>query len=136
MIKALNPKLAKDIVRSLELINRLGDKIEGLSINGAPAALLPTRAHFFVRAINGLYACVNDECGRHSGMKLNIGSLTSYQGTNCTHCKSKLLEVATCPSCGGLLVVGENSTSKGFRMKSNLIDLESGLFFDRLEDLI
>ena len=136
LIKALNPKLAKDIVRSLELINRLGDKIEGLSTNGAPAALLPTRAHFFVRAINGLYACVNDECGRHSGMRLNIGSLTSYQGTNCTHCKSKLLEVATCPSCGGLLVVGENSTSKGFRMKSNLIDLESGLFFDRIEDLI
>lgn len=47
-----------------------------------------------------------------------------------------MLEVATCPSCGGLIVVGETSTSKGFRMHINAIDLDNDIFFDTEEDLI
>lgn len=47
-----------------------------------------------------------------------------------------MLEVATCPSCGGLIVVGENSTSEGFRMHVNTVDLDNGVFFDADEDLI
>lgn len=47
-----------------------------------------------------------------------------------------MLEVATCPSCSGLIVVGETSTAKGFRMHVNTVDLDNSLFFDSEEDLI
>uniref|UniRef100_UPI004026D7A5 DEAD/DEAH box helicase n=1 Tax=Prevotella sp. TaxID=59823 RepID=UPI004026D7A5 len=135
--KLLDSVISKDTVKSLEVINALGDKVDGLNkADGGKAALLPSRIHYFVRSINGVYACVNPECSRHKKIRLGIGSLTTYQNTNCPVCKSKMLEVATCPSCGGLIVVGENSTSEGFRMHVNTVDLDNGVFFDADEDLI
>lgn len=137
IIKQIAPIFNKDVVKSLEIIDALGDKIDGLDKNnGISAALLPTRIHYFIRSINGVYACVNPECNRHKKIRLGIGSLTTYQNNNCPVCKSQMLEVATCPSCGGLIVVGETSTSKGFRMHINAIDLDNDIFFDTEEDLI
>lgn len=135
--KQLDSVISKDTVKSLEVINALSDKVDGLNkADGGKAALLPSRIHYFIRSINGVYACVNPECSRHKKIRLGIGSLTTYQNTNCPVCKSKMLEVATCPSCGGLIVVGENSTSEGFRMHVNTVDLDNGVFFDTDEDLI
>lgn len=131
------PGFSKDIVKSLELIDALGDKIDGLDKNSSnAAALLPSRIHYFIRSINGVYACVNPECTRHKNNRLKIGSLTTYQNNNCPICKSQMLEVATCHSCGGLIVVGETSTSKGFRMHVNMVDLDNNIFFDSEDDLI
>lgn len=135
--KQIAPGISTDIVKSLELIDALGDKIEGLDKNsGNATALLPSRIHYFIRSINGVYACVNSECTRHKNNRLEIGSLTTYQNNNCPVCKSQMLEVATCPSCSGLIVVGETSTAKGFRMHVNTVDLDNSLFFDSEEDLI
>ena len=135
--KQLDTLVSKDTLKSLEVINVLGDKVNGLNkADGGKAALLPSRIHYFIRSINGVYACVNPECSRHKKIRLGIGSLTTYQNTNCPVCKSKMLEVATCPSCGGLIVVGENSTSDGFRMHVNTVDLDNGVFFDTDEDLV
>ena len=135
--RQIAPDISKDIVKSLELIDALGDKVDGLDkTNCMAAALLPSRIHYFIRSINGVYACVNPECTRHKDKRLGIGSLTTYQNNNCPVCKSQMLEVATCRSCGGLIVVGETSTSKGFRMHVNTINLDNNIFFDSEEDLI
>ena len=135
--KQLDSVISKDTVKSLEVINALGDKVDGLNnVDGGKVALLPSRIHYFIRSINGVYVCVNPECSRHKKIRLGVGSLTTYQNTNCPVCKSKMLEVATCPSCGGLIVVGENSTSEGFRMHVNTVDLDNSVFFDTNEDLI
>jgi len=130
LVKQLDSNLTKSIEKSLELIDALADKVSGLNKkDGSDIALLPSRAHFFIRSISGVYACVNSECKRHKNIRLNIGSLTTYQNTNCPTCKSRLLEIATCPSCGGIVIVGETST-KGFRMHTNVVDLEKDLFFE------
>lgn len=135
--KQIDGSLSKDIVKSLEVIDALGNKVEGLDgANSAPTALLPSRIHYFVRSINGVYACVNPDCSHHKKIRLGIGSLTTYQNTNCPVCKSQMLEVATCPKCGGLIVTGENSTAKGFRMHVNTVELDNKLFFDVDEDLV
>lgn len=138
IVKQLDRNISKNTEKSLELIDALANKVDGLnSADGSAIALLPSRAHFFIRSISGVYACVNPECSHHKKQRLEIGSLTTYQNTNCPTCKSKLLEIATCPSCGGVIVVGETSTSKGFRMHTNIVDLDSSLFFEnREEDLI
>lgn len=120
-----------DRERKLDIVDALGDKVEGLNAaDSSPAALLPTRAHFFIRAVNGLYACPNDECSRHRGHRLDLGSLTSYQSTTCPSCGSRLLEVAACPSCGKIILTGEESVSDGYRQKQNVIDLDNHLFIE------
>lgn len=135
--KQIDKSICKDTVKSLEVIDSLANKIEGLNNNdGTAAALLPSRIHYFIRSISGVYVCTNPECSRHKKIRVGIGSLTTYQNTNCPICKSKMLEVATCPSCGGSIVVGETSTSKGYRMRTNTVDLDSNLFYDTNEDLI
>lgn len=135
--KILDSKIAKSRIESLRLIDALGNKIFGLNLaDGKEAALLPSRAHFFIRSINGVYVCVNPDCDRHKGHRLSIGNLTTYQNTNCPSCKSKMLEVTTCPSCGGLIVFGESSNSKGFRMHPNVVGLDKMLFYDESDDIM
>ena len=134
--KYIDPAIAEDTTKSLEIIDALGNKIDNLLENGNSAALLPSRAHFFIRSISGVYACVNPDCKRHKKERIRIGNLTTYQNLNCPTCKSKMLEVATCPSCGGAIIVGETSTSKGFRMHTNMINLDQSIFFEKDEDLI
>lgn len=132
----LDKKIGKNVDASLEIIDALGEKVKNLNEGGGFGALLPTRAHFFVRSISGVYVCTNPDCQRHKGYRLPIGSLTTYQNVNCPVCKSKMLELATCSSCGFPIVVGETSTAKGFRMHTNVIDLDKTLFYDQKEDLI
>lgn len=134
--RIVDKKFGNDISASLEIIDALGDKVFKLNEDGTTGALLPTRAHFFVRSISGVYVCINSACSRHKGYRLPIGSLTTYQNINCPVCKSRMLEVATCSSCGFPIVVGENNTTKGFRMHTNVIDLDKTLFYEQKEDLI
>lgn len=134
--RIIDKRIGNNVSDSLELIDALGEKTIGLNKDGSAGALLPTRAHFFVRSISGVYVCTNSECQRHKGYRLPIGSLTTYQNLNCPVCKSKMIELATCSSCGSPIVVGETSTSKGFRMYTNVIDLDKSLFYEQKEDLI
>ena len=132
----LDEEIGKSVDDSLKIIDTLGEKVKGLNEGGGLGALLPTRAHFFVRSISGVYVCTNPDCQRHKEYRLPIGSLTTYQNMNCPVCKSKMLELATCSSCGSPIVVGETSTTKGFRMHTNVIDLDKALFYEQKEDLI
>lgn len=133
----LDKKIGENVDDSLKIIDALGEKVKDLNKGGGFGALLPTRAHFFVRSISGVYVCTNPDCSRHKGYRLPIGSLTTYQNMNCPVCKSKMLELATCSSCGSPIVVGETSTTKGFRMHTNVIDLDKTLFYEeQKEDLI
>ncbi|MDE6479778.1 MAG: DEAD/DEAH box helicase [Muribaculaceae bacterium] len=136
IVKFIDSKSSKNLIKSLQIIDELGNKIDGLNINGTVGALLPSRAHFFIRSISGLYACVNPECQRHQYRNLSIGNLTTYQNANCPVCKSRMLEVTTCPSCGDIILVGENSTSKGYRMHVNTYDLDNNPFYESNQDLI
>jgi superfamily II DNA or RNA helicase len=138
VVKSLDRNISRDIIKSLEIIDALGNKTDGLNkVDGSSAALLPSRAHFFIRSISGVYVCVNPECTRHKKYRLSIGNLTTYQNTECPVCKSRMLELATCHSCGETIIVGESSTVKGYRMHTNTIDLENSLFYDSSnEDLI
>lgn len=114
----------------LKLVDLLGKKIPGINADGSNGALLPTRIHLFVRSIGGMYACTNPNCSTHKDGKISLGSLTTYQNTLCPSCKKPLLEIATCPHCGGILLVGEQSNNKNekFRLRVNTARLDSGIF--------
>ena len=119
----------------LEVIDALGEKVEGLNADGTDSALLPTRIHLFARSIGGVYTCVNPECTRHKDIRLPIGSLTTYQRTHCSECGAPLLEVCTCGDCRGTLVTGEANEDKGFRQRSTITNFDDNPFGIELEEL-
>jgi superfamily II DNA or RNA helicase len=122
----------KSIDEKLKIIDALGKRINNI-YNSGDGALLPTRAHFFIRSINGVYVCVNPNCENDKGRRVDIGSLTTFQSTLCHECNQPLLEVATCPQCGELLVIGEQNGSK-IRMRTNDISLDNEIFADVSDD--
>ena len=74
-------------------------------LNPKETAFLPTRAHFNVRSISGVYACSNPNCVTfRNGI---IGRLTTYKSATCPHCGHQLLEVVKCGQCGEFLLQGE-----------------------------
>ena len=74
-------------------------------LNPIGTAFLPTRAHFNVRSIGGVYACSNPNCVTfRNGI---IGRLTTYKSATCPHCCHQLLEVVKCGQCGEFLLQGE-----------------------------
>lgn len=119
----------------LEVIDALGEKVESLNADGTDSALLPTRIHLFARSIGGVYTCVNPECTRHKGIRLPIGSLTTYQRTHCSECGAPLLEVCTCGDCRGILVTGEANDHEGFRQRSTITHIDDNPFGIELEEL-
>jgi len=119
----------------LQVIDALGEKVEGLNADGTDSALLPTRIHLFARSIGGVYTCVNPECKRHKDSPLPIGSLTTYQRTHCSECGAPLLEVCTCGDCRSTLVTGEANDDEGFRQRSTITHIDDNPFGIELEEL-
>ncbi len=75
------------------------DKISGSNDNlGNP--LLPLRAHFFARGLNGVYACTNLNCNYIQGQA--VPKLTTYPSIQCG-CGYPMLEIVACNSCGSHL---------------------------------
>lgn len=95
------------VEESLEIIDKLGDKVPGLIQQNKKDALLPTRAHFFVRSIGGIFVCTNPQCTRHIDSHPLIGSMTTHIRTLCDSCGAPLLELTSCNSCGNHLLVAE-----------------------------
>lgn len=94
----LMPEKAYDVQKALELV----DKICEMSIDGNPVMSL--RAHYFMRAISGLYACANPNCKGTSGTA--YGHLTTYKAAVCPDCGAPLLELVQCKRCGSYVLMG------------------------------
>lgn len=124
----------EELEQKLKLIDFLSTAVDALGVNGKPLALLPTRAHFFIRAINGVYACVNPNCSGRSPKSLNLGCLTTYQNMKCPHCGGGMVEIACCADCGEMLVVGERKSIE-YRLRTNEVSLDYSPFDVDSEDL-
>lgn len=95
----LCPGVVFSVEDALELIDNLCE----LKVNGV--VVMSLRGHFFLRNINGIFACTNPDCPHHGDSPL--GSITSIPGTVCPHCGGALLEIVQCKSCGEHLLSGE-----------------------------
>jgi superfamily II DNA/RNA helicase len=60
---------------------------------------LSLRGHYHIRAIQGLFQCVNPECGK----------LTTRIHKNCPYCEYPLLEVVSCNVCAAHFLYGESN---------------------------
>ncbi len=71
--------------------------------------ILPLRAHYFFRNINGLWACSDPDCSCVSAEFKNsnrtVGKIDKYQNTTCA-CGKKILELVLCEGCGEIFLGG------------------------------
>lgn len=89
-----------DISKALDTIDFLCE----LKVKGAQ--VLSLRGHYFLRNINGLFACTNPRCKCHHESPL--GHITSVPGSVCPICGGAMLEIVQCKTCGSHLISGEH----------------------------
>lgn len=61
--------------------------------------LLPLRIHGFLRAVPGLWSCINPNCADQAA-GWPYGAISVERTDNCATCKAPVLEVLTCSECG------------------------------------
>lgn len=61
--------------------------------------LLPLRIHGFLRAVPGLWSCINPVCNE-SPADWPFGAIAVERVDICPHCSSPVLEIMTCRECG------------------------------------
>ena len=103
---SLCPDKEYDILKALKLLDELCE----LEVDGSP--VLSLRAHFFMRTVNGLYACANPGCSGKcaaDGTPSLYGHLTTYKSSVCPHCGVPMVEVMQCKGCKGFALMGESN---------------------------
>lgn len=100
MWERLRPGRAYDIQQALRLVDELCE----LNVDGK--AVLSLRAHFFMRALSGLYACGNPGC--EGAGDTPYGHITSYKSIACPHCGRPLLELVQCKRCSSFILMGQS----------------------------
>jgi ATP-dependent helicase YprA (DUF1998 family) len=68
-------------------------------------AFLPTRLHLFEKTLNGIWACVNENCAGRKDTSLDssmwkFGKLFMHQQAQCDCCGMPVYEVLSCTDCG------------------------------------
>ena len=122
---------ATSLDEQLKFINEISTKGIVQTANHIDSAILPLRAHFFARNINGLYACINPNCKRHRASHIDIGALTTLEAAVCPDCGGQLLEVVKCPQCGKWSLRGERGTDNTYSPAEK--DIVSRQLWDYLE---
>lgn len=100
--------LERNRSEQMRLLNALSEPVPTGENTPLLNALLPTRAHFFVRSLDGIFTCVNPNCTGGTPLSA-LGRLTSHQALTCQHCHSPLLEIVTCRHCHTPIIIGDSS---------------------------
>lgn len=64
------------------------------------APLLPLRVHQFVRAIPGVWSCLNDTCPGDKPEHWPFGAVLFESSERCPLCKAPVFELVSCGECG------------------------------------
>lgn len=62
--------------------------------------LAPLRVHGFLRAVPGLWACLDAACPQSPGGAWPFGAVLPERVDECPHCRSATLEIVSCRECG------------------------------------
>lgn len=109
---------------------RMLDALCDIKVNDIP--VLSLRGHFFMRTINGLYACANPDCKEANEHHSLYGRMTTYKASSCPVCGAPLLDVLQCKQCRGFVLVGKSDANS--HQITPLEDLESNDDYFLLED--
>ena len=111
------------------------------AVNNKGEPLLPLRCHFFQRALNGLWACANIDCGGRSQTPLDdqdwpFGKIFLGRRERCDSCRSPVYELVQCGECGAeYLSCEEVFDEEGEWLKPRLYTRDEDEFQQELESL-
>jgi ATP-dependent helicase YprA (DUF1998 family) len=74
--------------------------IEAIADDRDRDPLLPLRVHHFMRAVPGLWSCLNPACTGEKPADWPFGGLAFERAERCGHCHAPLFELSTCRDCG------------------------------------
>lgn len=74
--------------------------IEAIAECGSSGPILPIRVHNYLRAVPGIWSCMNGGCSGTKPEGWPFGSLAMERIAECPDCKSPVLELAICTECG------------------------------------
>jgi DEAD/DEAH box helicase domain-containing protein len=74
--------------------------IEAIADDRANNPLLPLRVHKFMRAVSGLWSCLNPSCTGERPTEWPFGALAFERAERCGHCHAPLFEISDCRDCG------------------------------------
>ncbi len=90
---------AESLIRLVDLAVRARAGEEAMPI-------LPTRYHFFARALEGAFLCLNEPAHRRGDPATDPPTLFLSRQETCPHCGARVFELAACPRCGTAYLVG------------------------------
>lgn len=62
--------------------------------------LLPLRVHQFIRAVPGLWSCLDTACKGGKPDEWPFGAILFEAGEHCPHCQAPVFEMVSCRECG------------------------------------
>ncbi len=119
-----------DLARQVKTEGAGGDPAEMLALIDAshgittPAPLLPVRGHAFVRALPGLWCCINPTCPGRDGVNAPptemrewpFGKLFDTRRVRCDACESVVLPLVRCQACGAEHALAERALTETGRV--------------------
>lgn len=122
----LCPTAKYDAQKALELLDFLCELKQGND------PVLSLRAHFYMRSIEGMYACANDECMAKNDNVYHFGHITTYKSTVCPHCGLPMMEILQCKRCGSFILSGDSESDAPHRitMHDSVIDTDDYFALD------
>lgn len=86
------------------------EKLAGVNIDQPP--IIPQRVHGFVRAIAGLWTCLDAACKGPRPQDWPFGAIHHSASPQCNHCAAPIFEIVSCRDCSEIYLLGVDDGEK------------------------
>lgn len=93
-LKQIDARARECASSAAEVLEAVGDPLP------TGRAVLPLRVHQFIRAVPGLWSCLNPACIGDKPVDWPYGGIAWERDDACSRCASPLLEIVSCRQCG------------------------------------
>ncbi len=108
-------------------------------------AFLPTRLHLFEKTLNGIWACVNEQCPGREATPLDsadwkFGKVFMHQQEKCDSCEMPVYEMLSCSDCGAEYLSAQEVSRgheyflEGYRPDDDIDEFQLDLDLDDNDD--
>lgn len=99
--------------------------IEAIAEDRISEPILQLRVHNFLRAVPGLWSCINPNCSGDRPQDWMFGALIPEKVERCPDCKSPVLEIVSCSECGEPYL---DAIEEGDHLRQSALDLSEDEF--------
>jgi DEAD/DEAH box helicase domain-containing protein len=87
--------------------DRFSEVLAGIGVQGG--AIVPQRVHGFVRAVSGLWTCLNPACIGPRPDEWPFGAIQHSALPCCPHCTAPVFEIVSCKECSEIYLLARDT---------------------------